>query len=168
MSIAYIKKITISNLQTLDALASDTEYIFIGRLYDIEQEDLKKRNIQSLNLPPCIKKIIIIDYDKAILHWSGHKDLYDFFEFITGHKIPFGCEVITINDEMDYEQSSFFFSALPNKKIEKHRINLFEINRHIEKGKYNTITYGEGLNEIIDDYEYIVQIKNKFYIKMFA
>jgi hypothetical protein len=143
-NIIYIENLTASSTGKYDNLPDDTDYIIICCLRDYIETPVLG------NLPICLKKIIIVDYEKTITYWSGHKSLEDYMDVVTGGKIPFNCKIETIADIKDgYEETLFYFCAIGEEGDEEER--LFKLNKKIDKGTYNLKYYDNENKEIIMD-----------------
>jgi hypothetical protein len=139
--IVFIENLNSSSSGKYDNLPNETEYIIISRLNDYIEETVLG------NVPVGLKKIIIIDYEKTITYYSGYKSLQEYIDFVTGGKIPFGCDVETMQDEkMGYEEDVCFFNAIADKEDDGQR--LFKLNKRIEKGVYDIIYFNNKHKEI--------------------
>jgi hypothetical protein len=147
----YIENLTSFSSGKYDDLPIEIEYIIISCLNDFIKTPVLG------NLPICLKKIIIIDYEKTII--DGNKSLNDYMDVVTGGKIPFNCKIETITDEKKgYEEGEYYFHALGDVQDEK--VRLFKLNKRLGRGNHDLKYYDYENKEVIRDDFYHKYRKN--------
>jgi hypothetical protein len=157
-NIVYIENLTPFSSGKYDNLPIETDYIIISCLKNYIETPVLG------NLPICLKKIIIIDYEKTITYWSGYKSLQEYMDVVTGGKIPFNCKIETITDEKEgYQEGVCYFCAIGDEEDEESR--LFKLNKRIERGIYDLKYYDSENKEVIMD-DFIRQDGKSIYINV--